>query len=94
VVINQPASNAGLGLDWCRFYVSRSIARTHPKCKKATKTFCVNVPMLYPNIEEIMKIIVDEVKIVYIGRKPKTWTAYLKENGITVVHVVSSSVFY
>jgi enoyl-[acyl-carrier protein] reductase II len=42
-----------------------------------------------------MKIIVDEgVKIVYIGRKPKTWTAYLKENGITVVHVVSSSVFY
>jgi enoyl-[acyl-carrier protein] reductase II len=44
--------------------------------------------MLYPNIEEIMKIIVEEgVKIFYIGRKSKTWTPYLKENGITVVHV-------
>jgi enoyl-[acyl-carrier protein] reductase II len=51
--------------------------------------------MLYPNIEEIMKIIVDEgVKIVFTSAgNPKTWTSYLKENGITVVHVVSSSVF-
>jgi enoyl-[acyl-carrier protein] reductase II len=51
--------------------------------------------MLYPNIEEIMKIIVDEgVKIVFTSAgNPKTWTSFLKENGITVVHVVSSSVF-
>jgi enoyl-[acyl-carrier protein] reductase II len=42
-----------------------SIARTHSKCKRTSKPFGVNVPMLYPNIEEIMKIIVDEgVKIV------------------------------
>jgi enoyl-[acyl-carrier protein] reductase II len=55
----------------------------------------VNVPMLYPNIEEIMKIIVEEgVKIVFTSAgNPKTWTPYLKENGITVVHVVSSTVF-
>ncbi|HKO76720.1 MAG TPA: nitronate monooxygenase [Flavobacterium sp.] len=73
------------------------ILREHiQKCKKATdKPFGVNVPMLYPNIEEIMKIIVDEgVKIVFTSAgNPKTWTPFLKENGITVVHVVSSSVF-
>ncbi len=73
------------------------VLREHiQKCKKATsKPFGVNVPMLYPNIEEIIKIIVDEgVKIVFTSAgNPKTWTSYLKENGITVAHVVSSSVF-
>jgi enoyl-[acyl-carrier protein] reductase II len=66
------------------------------KCQKATsKPFGVNVPMLYPNVEEILKIIIEEgVKIVFTSAgNPKTWTPYLKENGITVVHVVSSSVF-
>jgi enoyl-[acyl-carrier protein] reductase II len=71
------------------------VLREHiQKCKKDLETFGVNVPMLYPNIEEIMKIIVEEgVRLFYIGRKSKTWTPYLKENGITVVHVVSSTVF-
>jgi enoyl-[acyl-carrier protein] reductase II len=73
------------------------VLREHiQKCKKETsKPFAVNVPMLYPNVEEIMKIIVEEgVKIVFTSAgNPKTWTSYLKENGITVVHVVSSSVF-
>jgi enoyl-[acyl-carrier protein] reductase II len=73
------------------------VLREHiQKCKKATqKPFGVNVPMLYPNVEEIMKIIVDEgVKIVFTSAgNPKTWTSFLKEKGITVVHVVSSSVF-
>ena len=73
------------------------VLREHiQKCKKATtKPFGVNVPMLYPNVEEIMKIIVDEgVKIVFTSAgNPKTWTSFLKENDITVVHVVSSSVF-
>jgi enoyl-[acyl-carrier protein] reductase II len=73
------------------------VLREHiQKCKQATsKPFGVNVPMLYPNVEEIMKIIVEEgVKIVFTSAgNPKTWTSYLKENGITVVHVVSSSVF-
>jgi len=73
------------------------ILREHiQKCKKATdKPFGVNVPMLYPNIDEIIKIIIEEgVKIVFTSAgNPKTWTSYLKEHGITVVHVVSSSKF-
>ena len=73
------------------------VLREHiQKCKKATdKPFGINVPMLYPNVEEIMNIIVEEgVKIVFTSAgNPKTWTAFLKEKGITVVHVVSSSKF-
>ena len=73
------------------------VLRTHiQKCKKATdKPFGVNIPMLYPNIEEIINIIVEEgVTIVFTSAgNPKTWTSFLKDRGITVVHVVSSSVF-
>lgn len=73
------------------------VLREHiQKCKKATqKPYGVNVPMLYPNIEEIMQIIIEEgVKIVFTSAgNPKTWTTFLKEKGITVVHVVSSSKF-
>lgn len=73
------------------------VLREHiQKCKKATdKPFGVNVPMLYPNIEEIIQIIIEEgVKIVFTSAgNPKTWTSYLKERGIIVVHVVSSSKF-
>ncbi|MEX0359757.1 MAG: NAD(P)H-dependent flavin oxidoreductase [Allomuricauda sp.] len=66
------------------------------KCQQATdKPFGVNVPMLYPNIEEIMDIIVQSgVKIVFTSAgNPKTWTTFLKGHGITVVHVVSSVKF-
>ncbi|RYC51520.1 NAD(P)H-dependent flavin oxidoreductase [Flagellimonas olearia] len=66
------------------------------KCKKATdKPFGVNVPMLYPDIDKLMRIIVDHgVKIVFTSAgNPKTWTSFLKENGIIVVHVVSSLKF-
>ena len=73
------------------------VLREHiQKCKKATdKPFGVNVPMLYPDIEKIMDIIVEEgVKIVFTSAgNPKTWTNFLKEKGITVVHVVSSVKF-
>lgn len=73
------------------------VLREHiQKCKKATnKPFGVNVPMLYPNVDEIMQILVEEqVKIVFTSAgNPKTWTPFLKEHGITVVHVVSSSKF-
>src|SRR5262245_55915131 len=61
------------------------------KCKAATqKPFGVNVPLLYPNIEEHIKIIVEEgVKIVFTSAgNPKTWTGHLKQHRITVVHVV------
>lgn len=66
------------------------------KCKQATdKPFGVNVPMLYPDIDKLMQIIVDGgVKIVFTSAgNPKTWTSFLKEKGITVVHVVSSVKF-
>jgi enoyl-[acyl-carrier protein] reductase II len=74
-----------------------AVLREHiQKCKLATdKPFGVNVPMLYPNIEEIIQIIIEEeVKIVFTSAgNPKTWTSYLKEKGVTVVQVVSSSKF-
>lgn len=73
------------------------VLRAHiQKCKKATaKPFGVNVPLLYPDIEKIMQIIIEEgVKIVFTSAgNPLTWTSYLKEKGITVVHVVSSTKF-
>jgi enoyl-[acyl-carrier protein] reductase II len=73
------------------------VLRDHiQKCKLATiKPFGVNVPLMYPQIEEIMNIIVEEgVKIVFTSAgNPKTWTSWLKEKGITVVHVVSSAKF-
>ena len=73
------------------------VLREHiQKCKKATnKPFGVNVPMLYPNIKELMDIIVEEdVKIVFTSAgNPKTWTSWLQEKGIIVVHVVSSVKF-
>ena len=73
------------------------VLREHiQKCKKATdKPFGVNIPMLYPQVDELMDIIVEEdVKIVFTSAgNPKIWTSFLKERGITVVHVVSSVKF-
>ena len=90
-------SNAGgLGLIGAGSMYPEVLREHIQKCKKATdKPFGVNVPMLYPNIEEIIQIIIEEeVKIVFTSAgNPKTWTSYLKERGITVVHVVSSSKF-
>jgi enoyl-[acyl-carrier protein] reductase II len=90
-------SNAGgLGLIGSGSMYPHVLREHIQKCKKATdKPFGVNVPMLYPQIEEIMNIIVEEgVKIVFTSAgNPKTWTSFLKERGITVVHVVSSVKF-
>jgi len=90
-------SNAGgLGLIGAGSMYPEVLREHIQKCKKATdKPFGVNIPMLYPNIEEIMNIVVEEgVEIVFTSAgNPKTWTSFLKEKGITVVHVVSSSVF-
>lgn len=73
------------------------ILREHiQKCKKATdKPFAVNVPLLYPDIDKIMEIIIEEgVKIVFTSAgNPKTWTSHLQDHGIKVVHVVSSTKF-
>ena len=91
------ASNSGiLGLIGAGSMYPEVLREHIQKCKKATnKPFGVNVPMLYPSIEEIMKIIVEEdVKIVFTSAgNPKTWTDWLKSNGIIVVHVVSSVKF-
>ncbi|RCS27292.1 nitronate monooxygenase [Polaribacter sp. WD7] len=90
-------SNAGgLGLIGAGSMYPEVLREHIQKCKNATdKPFGVNVPMLYPQIEEIMKIIVDEgIKIVFTSAgNPKIWTPFLKEKGITVVHVVSSVKF-
>lgn len=73
------------------------VLREHiQKCKAATaKPFAVNVPLLYPDIDQLISIIIEEgVKIVFTSAgNPKSWTSILKEKGITVVHVVSSSKF-
>mgnify|MGYP000321363514 CR=1 FL=1 len=91
------ASNAGaLGLIGAGSMYPDVLREHIQKCKQATdKPFGVNVPMLYPNINEIMDIIVEEgVKIVFTSAgNPKTWTGWLQEKDITVVHVVSSVKF-
>lgn len=73
------------------------ILRTHiQKCKAATsKPFAVNVPLLYPDIEQLMEVIVEEkVPIVFTSAgNPKTWTSHLQSKGIVVVHVVSNVKF-
>ncbi|MCK0178068.1 nitronate monooxygenase [Flavobacteriaceae bacterium S0862] len=91
------ASNSGiLGLIGAGSMYPEVLREHIQKCKKATdKPFGINVPMLYPNIEDIMNIIVEEdVKIVFTSAgNPKTWTKWLQDKGITVVHVVSSVKF-
>src|SRR3954465_13881711 len=73
------------------------VLREHiQKCKAATnKPFGVNVPLLYPNTEEHIKIIIEEkVSIVFTSAgNPKTWTRLLKEKGMTVVHVIANTKF-
>lgn len=74
-----------------------AILREHiQKCKQATdQPFAVNVPLLYPNVQEIMDILVEEdIKIVFTSAgNPATWTSFLREKGITVVHVIANTKF-
>ncbi|MGZ3866917.1 MAG: NAD(P)H-dependent flavin oxidoreductase [Bacteroidia bacterium] len=90
-------SNAGgLGLIGSGSMYPEVLREHIKKCKAATdKPFGVNVPLLYPNIEEHIKVIIEEgVKIVFTSAgNPKTWTNHLKQHGITVVHVVSNVKF-
>ena len=73
------------------------VLRAHiQKCKNATShPFAVNVPLLYPNVEEIMEILVEEgVAIVFTSAgNPATWTSFLKEREIIVVHVIANTKF-
>ena len=90
-------SNAGgLGLIGAGSMYPNVLREHIQQCKAATeKPFGVNVPLLYPNIEEIIQIIIEEkVPIVFTSAgNPKTYTPILKSHGIKVVHVVSSSKF-
>ena len=90
-------SNAGgLGLIGAGSMHPDTLREHIKKCKSATNNpFGVNVPLMYPQIEEIMGIIMEEkVPVVFTSAgNPKTWTSKLKEAGIKVVHVVSSSKF-
>lgn len=86
----------GLGLIGAGSMHPETLREHIQKCQAATdKPFGVNVPLMYPEIETLMRIIIDEgVKIVFTSAgNPKTWTATLKEKGIKVAHVVSSSKF-
>lgn len=95
-LVSAVSNAGGLGLIGAGSMYPDVLREHIQKCKKVTdKPFGVNVPMLYPNIEEIIQIIIEEgVKIVFTSAgNPKTWTNHLKSHGITVVHVVSSSKF-
>lgn len=90
-------SNAGgLGLLGAGSMHPETLREHIRKCKTATnKPFGVNIPLMYPQIEEIMHIVADEgVKIVFTSAgSPKKWTGWLHQQGIKVAHVVSSSIF-
>jgi enoyl-[acyl-carrier protein] reductase II len=90
-------SNAGgLGLIGAGSMHPETLREHIRKCKSATvKPFGVNVPLLYPEMETLIHLIVEEgVRIVFTSAgNPALWTGYLKEKGITVVHVVSSTKF-
>jgi enoyl-[acyl-carrier protein] reductase II len=90
------ANAGGLGLIGAGSMYPHLLKEHIQKCKKATrKSFGVNLPLLYPDLDKHVQIIVEEeIKIVFTSAgNPKTWTRHLKEHGITVVHVVSSSKF-
>ena len=99
--------NGGLGLIGAGSMHPQNLRHHIRSCKEALRAdapgnkygrelpFGVNVPLMYPQIDELMNILVEEgVKIVFTSAgSPKKWTPFLKEHGITVVHVVSSSIF-
>ncbi|NQX55141.1 DUF561 domain-containing protein [Pedobacter panaciterrae] len=90
-------SNAGgLGIIGAGSMYPEVLLEHIQKCKKATsKPFAVNVPLLYPNVQEVMDIIVaEQVKVVFTSAgNPASWTGFLKEKGITVAHVIANTKF-
>ena len=90
-------SNAGgLGLIGSGSMYSNVLREHIVKCKNATnKPFGVNIPLIYPNVEEHIQVVIEEgVKIVFTSAgDPKKYTSFLQNNGIKVAHVVSSNKF-
>lgn len=90
------SNSGGLGLLGAGSMYPNVLREHIQKCRQATdKPFGVNLPLLYPDMDQLIEIILEEkVKIVFTSAgNPATWTTRLKENGIIVVHVVSSSKF-
>ena len=95
-LVSAVSNAGGLGLLGAGSMYPEVLREHIQKTKKATrKPFGVNIPLLYPNVENLMDILVEEgVKIVFTSAgNPSIWTEWLKNRGITVVHVVSSSKF-
>lgn len=95
-LVSAVSEAGGLGLLGAGSMYPEVLLQHIQKVKKTTnKPFGVNIPLMYPNIEEIIKIVINEqVPIVFTSAgNPKTWTPKLKAEGIKVVHVVSSSKF-
>ncbi|MBL7941154.1 MAG: nitronate monooxygenase [Flavobacteriales bacterium] len=95
-LVSAVSNAGGLGLLGAGSMYPDVLRQHIAKTKDATtKPFGVNVPLLYPQIDELMQIIVDEgVKVVFTSAgNPATWTRKLKDHGITVVHVISSTRF-
>jgi enoyl-[acyl-carrier protein] reductase II len=90
------ANAGGLGIIGAGSMYPEVLREHIRKCKAATTyPFAVNVPLLYPNIAQMMDILVEEdIKIVFTSAgNPATWTSFLKERGITVVHVIANTKF-
>ena len=90
------SNSGGLGLIGAGSMYPETLREQIQKCKSATNNpFGVNIPLMYPQVEEIMQIVMDEkVPIVFTSAgNPKTWTSKLKTAGIIVAHVVSGSKF-
>ena len=95
-LVSAVSNNGGLGLIGSGSMYPDVLREHIKKCKKATtRPFGVNLPLLYPNIEEHINTILEEkVKIVFTSAgNPKKYTQILKDNGITVVHVVANQKF-
>ena len=95
-LVSAVSNNGGLGLIGSGSMYPDVLREHIKKCKKATtRPFGVNLPLLYPNIEEHINTILEEkVKIVFTSAgSPKKYTQILKDNGITVVHVVANQKF-
>lgn len=95
-LVSAVSNAGGLGLLGAGSMHPETLREHIRKCQAATtKPFGVNIPLMYPEIETIMQIVAEEkVRIVFTSAgSPKKWTGWLKERGITVVHVVSSSRF-
>ena len=95
-LVSEVSNAGGLGLIGSGSMYPEVLRQHIKKCKLATKNpFGVNIPLIYPNIEDHIQVLIEEnVKIVFTSAgNPKTYTAYLQENGMKVVHIIANKRF-